>query len=203
MNPTSSKFDWKLVRQIAVAVIWVSAVSVLGQMLTDLGPWYQNLKQPEWKPPDWAFGVIWTSIFVLIVISGVTAWRRATHPSQHALIITLFGINSILHVLWSTLFFAAKRPDWALIELRIFVGVHRGPIIAAFLEDFSICEPDPFAVLGLGHNGWVFELRQYRTQRTIWRCAGIGAHVNVCAKCRQRRSPRGGPGNDPGLLIPV
>jgi tryptophan-rich sensory protein len=131
MNPTSSKFDWKLVRQIAVAVIWVSAVSVLGQMLTDLGPWYQNLKQPEWKPPDWAFGVIWTSIFVLIVISGVTAWRRATHPSQHALIITLFGINSILHVLWSTLFFAAKRPDWALIEL-VFLWASIVAIIAAF-----------------------------------------------------------------------
>jgi tryptophan-rich sensory protein len=106
-----------LLRQIAVAVIWVSAVSVLGQMLTDLGPWYQNLQQPDWKPPDWAFGVIWTSIFCLIVIAGVLAWRRTTHPAQKVQILALFGINSILHVFWSMLFFTVKRPDWALIEL--------------------------------------------------------------------------------------
>ena len=62
----SSRFG--LLRQLTVAVIWISAVSVIGQNLTDLGPWYQALKQPPWKPPDWAFGLIWTSVFVLMFI---------------------------------------------------------------------------------------------------------------------------------------
>lgn len=107
----------KLWRQIIVSVVWISAVSWLGRMLTDLGPWYQALKQPDWKPPDWAFGVIWTSIFVLIVVAGILAWRRVAHPSQRVGIVALFAINSILHVLWSFLFFTAKRPDWAMVEV--------------------------------------------------------------------------------------
>lgn len=108
---------WGLARQTLVAVAWVTAVSLIGQQLTDLGPWYQALKQPEWKPPDWAFGVIWSSIFVLIVVAGVMGWRRATHPAQQVQMLALWGINSMLHMTWSLLFFTLKRPDWSMIEL--------------------------------------------------------------------------------------
>ncbi len=108
-----------LLRQLLVAVLWVSAVSVLGQMLTDLGPWYRALRQPEWKPPDWAFGVIWTSIFVLLVVAGVMAWRRTANAAQRVQLLALFGINSMLHVLWSLLFFTVKRPDWSMWELPL------------------------------------------------------------------------------------
>lgn len=131
MNANSSGSKWILLQQVAVAVIWVSAVSVLGQQLTDLGPWYRALKQPDWKPPDWAFGVIWTSIFVLIVIAAVMAWRRTTHPAQKVQILALFAINSILHVLWSMLFFTVKRPDWAMVEL-VFLWLSIVAIIWTF-----------------------------------------------------------------------
>jgi translocator protein len=117
--------------QSLVAVLWLSAVSFLGQMLTDLGPWYQALKQPEWKPPDWAFGVIWSSIFVLIGIAGVLAWRRASHPAQRVQILALFFLNSIFHVIWSLLFFTMKRPDWALIEL-VFLWLSIAALILTF-----------------------------------------------------------------------
>ena len=106
-----------LLLQVAVAMAWVFAVSLIGQSLTDLGPWYQQLRQPEWKPPDWAFGVIWTSIFVLIVIAGVIAWRKTVSSTQRTNILLLFAVNSCLHIGWSYLFFTAQRPDWAMIEL--------------------------------------------------------------------------------------
>ena len=60
---------------IATAACAAIAVAVIGGTLTDLGPWYQGLKEPSWKPPDSAFGLIWTVIFSLAAISGVLAWR--------------------------------------------------------------------------------------------------------------------------------
>ena len=48
---------------LALALSYTTAG--LGAALTDLGPWYFALRQPEWKPPDPAFGVIWTTIFTL------------------------------------------------------------------------------------------------------------------------------------------
>jgi hypothetical protein len=48
---------------VAIAISF--GVAGLGGALTDLGPWYQQLVKPDWKPPDAAFGVIWSTIFTV------------------------------------------------------------------------------------------------------------------------------------------
>jgi translocator protein len=58
-----------------------------------------------------------------------------------ALILALFGSNIVLHMLWSPLFFALKRPDWALIEVpflwlsiaALMFGVGRYSALAVWL----------------------------------------------------------------------
>jgi translocator protein len=91
-------------------------VAGLGGLLTDVSPWYKALKTPKWKPPDWAFGPVWTIIITLAVISGVLAWRQA--PDAHAKnwLLISFSVNCTLNIAWSWFFFKLKRPDWALIE---------------------------------------------------------------------------------------
>lgn len=103
-------------RPLVVALIISYAVAGLGGALTDLGPWYQALQQPDWKPPDWAFGPIWTSIFTLAAISAAWAWQRSVGAAQRRRVVLLFGVNAVLNVAWSALFFALKRPDWAMLE---------------------------------------------------------------------------------------
>jgi benzodiazapine receptor len=117
MNSYKTRPGVALLLQVAVALAWVTVVSLIGQRLTDLGPWYQGLRQPPWKPPDWAFGVIWTSVFALIVASGVMVWRRCQTRITRVWLLALWGLNSILHMLWSLLFFTLKRPDWSMLEI--------------------------------------------------------------------------------------
>ena len=105
---------WK---PVAIAAAVAIFIGFLGGMLTDIGPWYQALKKPSWQPPDWLFGPAWTTIFAFAVASAVFAWRNAPSRPQRDLVIVLFAINGCLNVLWSTLFFAVKRPDWALVEV--------------------------------------------------------------------------------------
>jgi tryptophan-rich sensory protein len=104
-------------RAIVVAAASAFAVAAIGGTVTDLGPWYRSLHEPAWKPPDAAFGLIWTIIFALAAASGVTAWRRAASRATREWIIGLFALNGFLNVLWSLLFFRLKRPDWSLIEV--------------------------------------------------------------------------------------
>ena len=101
--------------------LWLSlALSYLtagiGGALTDLGPWYQALRQPDWKPPDLWFGPIWTTIFTLAAVSGWLAWHAASHPAQRRWVLGLFAFNALCNIGWSALFFALQRPDWALWE---------------------------------------------------------------------------------------
>ena len=104
-------------RPIAIAAGSALLVAVLGGLMTDLGPWYANLKQPPWKPPDWAFGPIWTTIFALAAAAGVIGWQRATSRAQREGMLALFAVNGFLNVLWSLLYFRLHRPDWSLYEV--------------------------------------------------------------------------------------
>jgi translocator protein len=105
---------WKPVLIAAAVAIFVAA---LGGTLTDTGPWYQGLRKPSWQPPDWLFGPAWTLIFALATASAVHAWRYAQERAEREWVIGLFALNGFFNMLWSTLFFALRRPDWALIEV--------------------------------------------------------------------------------------
>ena len=102
---------------LLLAFVLSYATAGIGGALTELGPWYYALKQPAWKPPDAAFGVIWTLIFTLCAISGALAWRVADTRALRQRVAWLFGVNALLNMLWSALYFKLQRPDWALIEV--------------------------------------------------------------------------------------
>jgi tryptophan-rich sensory protein len=105
---------WEPVVTAAFAAI---AVAGVGATLTDLGPWYQSLREPSWKPPDAAFGVIWTAIFSLAAIAGVLAWRADRSLRGRQRIIGQFAVNGFFNLLWSLVFFKLQRPDYALVEV--------------------------------------------------------------------------------------
>ena len=104
-------------RAVLVAAAAASVVAVVGGTMTDLGPWYQSLRKPDWQPPDAAFGVIWTTIFAMAAASGVIAWRATASLPTREWILGLFALNGFANVLWSLLFFRLRRPDWALVEV--------------------------------------------------------------------------------------
>lgn len=107
---------WK---PILLAFLAAVAASGLGAAATDLGPWYYALAKPSWKPPDWLFGPVWTTIFAMAAIAGYLAWRRAPDQQSRRRMLTAFAVNVLLNVAWSLLFFRLQRPDYALVEVTL------------------------------------------------------------------------------------
>lgn len=103
--------------RLGLAFVLSYATAGIGGALTDLGPWYFALKHPDWKPPDAAFGVIWTTVFTLCAISGWLAWQAAKTSALRRRVAVMFGLNALLNILWSALYFKLQRPDWALGEV--------------------------------------------------------------------------------------
>ncbi|WP_363351140.1 TspO/MBR family protein [Methylocystis echinoides] len=118
---------WTLV---AVATAIVGLVAVLGGLATEVGAWYESLRFPSWRPPNWIFAPAWTLIFLLTATSGVLAFEQAPDDRARALLLALFLVNAVLNVAWSPLFFKLRRPDWALVEL-VFLWLSIAALIVA------------------------------------------------------------------------
>lgn len=93
------------------------ALLVVGGLATPIGQWYRDLRKPSWQPPNWLFGPAWTILLGLAAWSAAIAWNAAPDAAARTSVVILFAVNALFHFLWSPLFFALRRPDWALIEV--------------------------------------------------------------------------------------
>ena len=159
VSPTQRRSRWQPVVAAAAGAI---ALALLGALSTDIGPWYQSLVEPPWKPPDYLFGPAWTTIYACAAVAGVIAWRRATTRARREWMLVLFGLNAFANVLWSLLFFRLRRPDWALAEvgflwlsivlLIVYLGrfsPRSGWLLAPYLAWVSFAATLNFAVVRL------------------------------------------------------
>ena len=91
------------------------------------GPWYEELRKPGWTPPNWAFPVVWTVLYVAIAVAGWLVWREA----GWSLAIGLWGAQLVLNAAWSWLFFGLKRMELAFADVSVLVLAVLGFIVAA------------------------------------------------------------------------
>ena len=105
-------------RRAVLAFVVVAAASVAGQIATypNLAPWYAGLEKPSFNPPNWIFGPVWTTLFVLM---GFALWRvlRAAASQQRRTALNLFFLQLALNAAWSWMFFAAHSPILGLIDI--------------------------------------------------------------------------------------
>jgi len=81
-------------------------VAVIGSMITSRNmDWYRHLQLPDFTPPGWIIGIVWTVLFILATISALIVWNGTTHQGIFTIIISIFIINAILNVGWTYIFF--------------------------------------------------------------------------------------------------
>lgn len=87
------------------------------------------LKQPPYLPPPEVFGPAWTLIYGLMGYSAYRAYS-ALSPAQSPANIqalkhgfTLYTIQLGLNLVWMPLFFVAKRPIEATVDLVTLTGI--------------------------------------------------------------------------------
>jgi len=102
---------------ILIAGTLALITAIVGGTITVLDSWYYGLRQPDWAPPGYMFGIIWTVVFALIALAGVFAWEKAQTKRDIEITIGLFALNGFLNLAWSFIFFRLQRPDLAFYEL--------------------------------------------------------------------------------------
>jgi translocator protein len=106
------------------SVIAVQLVGIAGTFFTRpaISGWYESIIKPEFNPPNWVFGPVWTTLFLLIGISlGLILTTPKSVRYRTAALIS-FGVQLGLNLAWSYFFFYLQRPDLAAIEILILLG---------------------------------------------------------------------------------
>lgn len=93
---------------LLVFVLLVLAAALTGSLFKP-GSWYADLVKPSWTPPNWAFPVAWTTLYVMIAIAGWLAWRVERFGSATG----FWATQLVLNAHWSWTMFGEHNIGWA------------------------------------------------------------------------------------------
>jgi tryptophan-rich sensory protein len=103
------------------ALLLCYAAAGVGGLLTAAGMrdgWYAQLAKPDWTPPDWVFGPVWTVLYTMMAVAAWLVWRQPNAPGRNVALV-LFAIQLALNPFWSALFFAMHSPGAAFAEITL------------------------------------------------------------------------------------
>jgi tryptophan-rich sensory protein len=101
--------------------------AAMGQLTqAEIDTWYRTLRAPPGTPPDWAFPVAWTPLYLMMAVAAWRIWR----------VLGMRGLGwwftqLALNAAWTPAFFSMRSP-W----LGLFVIVPFWLAILATIRDF-------------------------------------------------------------------
>jgi tryptophan-rich sensory protein len=120
----------RILSLILFVVLVLSSGLVLG-FLTTPGEWYGQLAKPDFNPPGWIFGPVWTVLYVMIALAGWRVWQMDRGGS----LMKLWWAQLLLNFLWTPVFFGAHQVSLALVVILLLLAAILAFIATAWRRD--------------------------------------------------------------------
>jgi tryptophan-rich sensory protein len=95
------------------------------------GEWYASLNKPRFTPPNWAFPLAWTVIYLLLAWAG---YRLTLIPGSQV-VLALWAAQIALNTLWTPVFFGAHQVLAAMVILVLLWLVVAAMVVMALRLD--------------------------------------------------------------------
>jgi tryptophan-rich sensory protein len=105
---------------LAVFLALVVAAAGFGAQFP-AGEYYAMINKPDWAPPPWVFGPVWTLLYVMMAVAMWKVWMTGQQARLGALAWWLLQLT--LNAAWSWLFFGLTRTGWAMAEMALLIGI--------------------------------------------------------------------------------
>lgn len=107
-------------KKFSISILVCLFAGIIGSFFTasSIPNWYSILNKPFFNPPNYIFGPVWTTLYILMGISLYLVWNNKNKKSKNIKsFYKFFAIQLILNALWSLLFFGLKSPLLGFIEI--------------------------------------------------------------------------------------
>ncbi len=120
--------------KLVVSILACFAAAGIGSLFTfkAIPNWYTGLKKPPYTPPNWAFGPVWTTLYILMGISVFLVWQKGLSTNDVLLAFTLFWIQLAVNAIWSIIFFGMKSKGGGVIIIIVMCLLILATMIASF-----------------------------------------------------------------------
>ncbi|MBO6576769.1 MAG: tryptophan-rich sensory protein [Rhodothermales bacterium] len=102
---------------VALGVAFAAA-AVGGWASASAGSFYAELVRPDWAPPGWLFGPVWSLLYALMGVASWLVWKEGGWR-QNRTALVLYGAQLVANALWSWLFFAWRMGAAAFVEILL------------------------------------------------------------------------------------
>lgn len=99
---------------------------------TQMNTWYQQLIRPEWAPPAWLFGPVWTFLYVIIAITYAYSAKLFFTGKISFWVFAPFILNLIFNFAFTPIQFGLKNNFLAAVDILLVLGTLIWLIIAIY-----------------------------------------------------------------------
>jgi translocator protein len=131
-------------------VLWVAASFAAAQVGVLLGAddagFYRELNRPDWAPPSWLFGPVWTVLYAMMGVAAWLVWKERGFTGAR-LPLTLFLVHLVFNAAWTGIFFGLRNFGlafaeilvlWAMIAALVVLFYRIRPLAAALLVPYLL-----------------------------------------------------------------
>lgn len=94
--------------------------------------WYATLIKPDWAPPSWVFGPIWSVLYLIIAISFSYVFYKIYQGEIPYWVAIPFAFNLFFNLIFSPIQFGLQNNLLAAIDIVLILGTLIWLMVAIF-----------------------------------------------------------------------
>ncbi|MCX6686216.1 MAG: tryptophan-rich sensory protein [Methanoregula sp.] len=125
------------VRSVGLLLLCIALPLLAGAIgslytMSSIPTWYATLNKPAFTPPNWVFGPVWTTLYIMMGISLYLVVRGGLDAAPVRQGVFLFAAQLVLNTLWSIAFFGMRSPFLGLVTILALIALVTATIFAFY-----------------------------------------------------------------------
>jgi tryptophan-rich sensory protein len=112
----------KWIRDTLGLAVWLLLSGLAALMGAQFGPgdWYTQINKPDWTPPSWVFGPVWTFLYLSMAVAAWLVWRSGGWKANRKEL-SCYLAQLAANGLWSWLFFGERLIGLAFLDILVML----------------------------------------------------------------------------------
>ena len=115
------KTTWITIVKLVVSILVCQLAGFIGSLFTtpNIATWYAGIQKPAFNPPNWIFGPVWITLYVMMGIAAFLIWNKGWNVVGVKMALAIFLVQLILNSFWSIAFFGMHSPLTGFVVIVI------------------------------------------------------------------------------------